>query len=185
VAIVGPSGSGKSTMLNLLGALDQPTEGEVFFEGRRLSDLGSLDRFRSEKLGFVFQSFHLIPVLTAIRNVQVPMFETGKTAAQRQERARQLLETVGLSHRARHRPGQLSVGERQRVAIARALANDPVLLLADEPAGDLDTGPAADLFKLFDRLNEQGMTLVLVTHDTDLALRANRVLRMRDGRLIE
>jgi putative ABC transport system ATP-binding protein len=185
VAIVGPSGSGKSTLLNLLGALDRPTRGEVYFEGKPLADFGKLDQFRSQKLGFVFQSFHLIPVLTAIQNVQVPMFEGDKTADERLDTARQLLDTVGLTDRADHRPAQLSVGERQRVAIARALANEPQLLLADEPTGNLDTKTAAGIFELFQRLNGRGMTLVLVTHDPALAARASRVVHMRDGQIVD
>ena len=186
VAIIGSSGSGKSSLLNLLGGLDRPTAGEVFFEGKPLSGMGDLDRFRSQKLGFVFQSFHLLPILTAVENVQIPMFETKRTPSQRAKRAAELLEMVGMSHRANHVPKNLSVGERQRVAIARALANDPVLLLADEPTGNLDSKTAGEVFDLFDELHKKrGMTLVLVTHDPDLAARAERVLRMRDGKLTE
>lgn len=184
VAIIGPSGSGKSTLLNLLGALDAPTEGEVWFEGKPLAAWGNLDRFRAHQLGFVFQSFHLMPVLTAIRNVQVPMFETRRTGQQKIARARELLELVGMSHRADHRPNQLSVGERQRVAIARALANEPQLLLADEPTGNLDSSTAEEIFALFDRLHQDGMTIVLITHDPLLSQRAQRVIAMKDGRIV-
>jgi putative ABC transport system ATP-binding protein len=184
VAIMGSSGSGKSTLLNLLGALDRPTSGEVFFEGRPLSALRDLDRFRARKLGFVFQSFHLLPTLTAAENVQVPLFEGPLGARQRAARALGLLRDVGLEHRAAHRPGRLSVGERQRVAVARALANDPVLLLADEPTGNLDSHTAAEVLDLFDRLHrERGVTLVVVTHGAEVAARAQRTLHMRDGRL--
>jgi putative ABC transport system ATP-binding protein len=184
VAIMGPSGSGKSTLLNLLGALDLPTTGEIYFEGEPLSTIKNLDRFRSQKLGFVFQSFHLLPILTAAENVQVPMFEGPLTAAQRTKKAVELLETVGMEHRRNHLPLKLSVGERQRVAIARSLANDPILLLADEPTGNLDSHTAEEIFELFERLHqERGMTIVLITHDPDLADRAQRIIRMQDGRL--
>lgn len=184
VAIMGPSGSGKSTLLNLLGALDLPTTGEIFFEGESLLKVKDLDRFRSEKVGFVFQSFHLLPILTAIENVQVPMFEGRLSASARTKKAGELLEIVGMSHRANHLPLKLSVGERQRVAIARSLANDPILLLADEPTGNLDTRTAEEIFNLFERLHrENGMTIVLITHAPDLAERAHRIIRMQDGRL--
>lgn len=185
VAVMGPSGSGKSTLLNILGALDRPTHGEVYFEGKPLAARRSLDRFRCEKLGFVFQSFHLLPVLTAIENVQIPMFETSQPAARRAAKARGLLETVGMGHRADHLPTRLSVGERQRVAIARALANDPVLLLADEPTGNLDLKTAAGIVELFDRLHlEHGMTIVLVTHDPKVAACTQRTVQMQDGRIV-
>ena len=185
VAVMGPSGSGKSTLLNVLGALDRPTEGEVYFEGRPLSAVRSLDRYRSEKLGFVFQSFHLLAALTAVENVQIPMFETGLSARRRAEKARELLETVGMAHRAGHQPKQLSVGERQRVALARALANDPQLLLADEPTGNLDSVSAAGIMELFDRLhNDRGVTIVMVTHDANLAARTGRTIQMQDGRVV-
>jgi putative ABC transport system ATP-binding protein len=184
VAIMGTSGSGKSTLLNLLGALDQPTSGEVFFEGQPLSSLPNLDCFRSRKIGFVFQSFFLLPTLTALENVQIPMFEGPLNVRQRVAKANELLKLVGMGHRLHHRPGQLSVGERQRIAIARALANDPVLLLADEPTGNLDTRTAAEVLDLFTHLHrEKGMTLVLVTHGQEVAERAERIVRMRDGRI--
>jgi putative ABC transport system ATP-binding protein len=185
VAVMGPSGCGKSTLLNLLGALDRPTSGEVFFEERPLSALRDLDRFRAEKVGFVFQSFLLLPTLTAAENVQVPMFTGPLGAHRRARKALDLLALVGMAHRAGHRPGRLSVGERQRVAVARALANDPPLLLADEPTGNLDSATASDVLDLFARLHdERGMTLIVVTHGEDVAARARRVLRMRDGRLL-
>ena len=184
VSIMGPSGSGKSTLLNLLGALDTPTSGEVFYECRALSKINDLDGFRSQKLGFVFQSFYLLPVLSAMENVQVPMFEGRLRAAERAKKAVELLELVGLSHRVDHMPQMLSVGERQRVAIARALANDPILLLADEPTGNLDSRSAGGVFDLFDRLHSQhGMTIVLITHDDNLGRRAKRIIRMQDGRV--
>lgn len=184
VALVGKSGSGKSTLLNLLGALDQPTSGTIRFRGQDLAQFGDLARFRSSQLGFVFQSFHLVSVLTAEQNVQLPMFETGWTAAQRQTRARQLLDRVGLSHRATHRATKLSGGERQRVAIARALANEPALLLADEPSGNLDSATAQAIFELFDALHRDGMTLLLVTHDPLLAARADRIITLSDGQVV-
>ena len=184
VAIMGASGCGKSTLLNLLGALDQPTSGDVYFEGQPLSAIPNLDRFRALKIGFVFQSFFLLPTLTALENVQVPMFEGPLSARQRIAKASELLELVGMSQRARHRPGQLSVGQRQRVAVARALANDPVLLLADEPTGNLDSRTAAAVLDLFAHLHrDKGMTLVLVTHGMEVAERAERIIRMRDGRI--
>jgi len=184
VSIMGPSGSGKSTLLNLLGALDAPTSGEIFFDGEPLSRVRNLNQLRAQNVGFVFQSFYLLPVLTAMENVQVPMFEGTLPVKARAEKAVQLLETVGLGHRIRHLPDQLSVGERQRVAVARALANDPVLLLADEPTGNLDSKSAAGIFDLFAKLHEErGMTIVLITHDDNLGLRAKRIIRMQDGRV--
>ncbi len=185
VAIMGPSGSGKSTLLNLLGTLDRPTSGELFFEGQPLSRLKDLDGFRSQKIGFVFQSFYLLPTLTAVENVQIPMFETKVPAPKRAERAMELLEGVSMRHRAHHLPMQLSVGERQRVAIARALANDPPLLLADEPTGNLDSRSGNDVLDLFDQLHrERGMTLLVITHSQEVAERAERIIWIRDGRIV-
>ncbi|HEX5444341.1 MAG TPA: ABC transporter ATP-binding protein [Pirellulales bacterium] len=184
VAIMGQSGSGKSTLLNLLGALDRPTSGEVYFDGQPLSRASRLDRLRAEKIGFVFQSFHLLPMLTALENVQIPLFEGPLSASQRQQKAGQLLSDVGMGHRAGHLPNQLSVGERQRVAIARALVNDPLLLLADEPTGNLDSRTGREILDLFDRLHrERQLTLVVISHSTDVAERAQRVLHVRDGRV--
>lgn len=183
VAIMGPSGSGKSTLLNLLGALDRPTSGEVYFDGNPLSNVRDVDRMRSQTLGFVFQSFYLLPILTAIENVQVPMFEGKLSASARVARAKELLEMVGLSHRINHMPQKLSVGERQRVAIARSLANDPIALLADEPTGNLDSVAAEGIFELFAELHRNGMTIVLITHDENLGQRAHRIIRMQDGRV--
>ncbi len=183
VAIMGPSGCGKSTLLNLLGSLDRPTSGDVYFEGQPLSGLSDLAAFRARKIGFVFQSFHLIPVLTAAQNVQIPMFESDYSAADRAVQAMRLLERVHLQDRATHRPSELSGGERQRVAIARALANEPPLLLADEPTGNLDSKSADEILDLFRLLHGQGMTLVVITHDPHVAAQAQRVIRMKDGRL--
>jgi ABC-type lipoprotein export system ATPase subunit len=184
LAIMGPSGSGKSTLLNLIGALDRPTSGEIIFEGRRLTCRQHLDRFRAETLGFVFQSFHLLPTLTALENVQIPMFEGPRRRRERITKAEELLSLVGMSHRARHLPCKLSVGERQRVAIARSLANDPLLLLADEPTGNLVSASGGGVLDLFDRLHrEQGLTLIVITHGAEVAARAERILWIRDGRL--
>jgi putative ABC transport system ATP-binding protein len=186
IAITGPSGCGKSTLLNLLGALDRPDGGEVYFRGEPLSARRDLDRFRSRQIGFVFQSFFLLPTLTARENVQVPMFEGPRLSARdRQAKAEALLELVGMGGRAGHRSSQLSVGERQRVALARALANDPVLLLADEPTGNLDSDNADKVLDLFDALRrDRRLALVVVTHSQEVAGRADRVVRMKDGRIV-
>ncbi len=184
LAIMGPSGSGKSTLLNLLGGLDRPDLGEIFFEGKSLARMDDLARFRAMSLGFVFQSFHLLPTLTALENVQIPMFAGSRPAHQRAAKAESLLALVGMSHRARHLPPKLSVGERQRVAIARSLANDPLLLLADEPTGNLDSAAGAHVLELFDNLHrQQGVTLVVITHAREVASRAERTVWIRDGRL--
>ncbi len=186
VAIMGPSGSGKSTLLSMLGGLDRPTSGEVYFEGQPLSAMKNLDRFRSEKIGFVFQSFYLLPTLTALENVQIPMFESKTPPKQRVAKARELLASVGMSHRENHLPSRLSVGERQRVAIARALANDPLLLFGDEPTGNLDSRTADAILHLFDRLHdERGVTLVIVTHSDEVAACADRIIHIRDGQVAE
>jgi putative ABC transport system ATP-binding protein len=187
VAITGPSGCGKSTLLNVLGALDRPDQGEVFFQGEALSALRDLDHFRAKQIGFVFQSFYLLPTLTARENVQVPMFEGPKRSSrERIQKADELLEVVGMSQRADHRPGKLSVGERQRVALARSLANDPKLLLADEPTGNLDSDNAERVLDLLMRLQrERGLALVVVTHSDEVAVRADRVVRMKDGRVLD
>jgi len=185
VAVMGPSGSGKSTLLNLLGALDVPSSGTICFDGRPLSTLQSLDRFRALELGFVFQSFHLLPTLTAAENVQIPMFEGPRLPAARAKKAAELLEIVGMTPRAGHLPNRLSVGERQRVAIARALANDPQVLLADEPTGNLDSQTAGQVLELFDQLHRrQQMTIVVVTHGQEVAERAERIVQLRDGRVV-
>jgi putative ABC transport system ATP-binding protein len=184
VAIMGPSGSGKSTLLNLLGALDKPTSGEVYFDGQPLSKVRNVDQLRARKFGFVFQSFHLLPILTSLENVQVPMFEGELSPSERIQKAKELLDMVGMGHRLNHLPQKLSVGERQRVAIARSLANEPIALLADEPTGNLDSVSAEGVFELFAYLHrEQGMTIVLITHDDEFGRRAQRTLRMQDGRV--
>ena len=181
-AITGPSGSGKTTLLQLLGTLDQPEEGEVLWRGARIADTA---HFRSREVGFVFQGFHLIPTLTALENVQVPMLGTGRSGAQQRGRALELLERVGLAHRAQHRPGAMSGGERQRVAIARALANGPRLLLADEPTGNLDSDNTHRIMELLDDLHAGGkLAVVVVTHDPQVAAYARRLISMRDGRII-
>ncbi|MBX6333100.1 MAG: ABC transporter ATP-binding protein [Gemmatimonadaceae bacterium] len=186
VAIVGPSGCGKSSLLNLLGGIDRPDAGEVAIRGQRLAGLGDreLTRFRLHNIGFVFQRFYLMPVLTARENVELPMAEAGVPPAVRRARAAELLAYVGLAGRARHRPPQLSGGEQQRVAIARALANRPALVLADEPTGELDARTGAEIIALFERLNADGTTLVVVTHDEELARAARRVIHMRDGAIV-
>jgi putative ABC transport system ATP-binding protein len=185
VAIMGPSGSGKSTLLNLLGGLDQPTDGNIQFENQSLATMGDPDGFRSSKIGFVFQSFYLLPTLTAQENVQVPMFEGPLPARRRRAKAQELLELVGVAHRATHLPRQLSVGERQRVAVARSLANDPLLLLADEPTGNLDSQTAEQILDLFDQLHaERQMAIVMITHDAKAAKRAERTVLLRDGRIV-
>ena len=184
LAIMGPSGSGKSTLLNLIGALDRPDRGEIFFEGQSLGQMTDPALLRARTLGFIFQSFHLLPTLTALENVQIPMFAGLLPARQRASKAEALLALVGMSHRAGHLPPKLSVGERQRVAIARALANDPLLLLADEPTGNLDSAAGAGVLDLFDRLHQQqGVTLVVITHAREVAARAQRTVWIRDGRL--
>lgn len=187
VAIAGPSGSGKSTLLQLIGGIDVPTAGTVEIMGTRLDTLSDsqLTRLRLTRLGFVFQRFHLLPVLTAQENVELPMAEAGVSSRERGTRARELLAYVGLEHRASHRATQLSGGEMQRVAIARALANRPVLLLADEPTGELDAGTGQEILGLFRRLNQDGTTLVVVTHDESLAAEAGRVIHMRDGQICD
>jgi putative ABC transport system ATP-binding protein len=185
VAVMGPSGCGKSTLLNLLGALDLPTSGEIFFEGTPLVEIPQVHRLRAHKIGFVFQAFHLLPTLTAIENVQLPMFETALRPGERELKARELLDSVKMSHRCRHLPSKLSAGERQRVAIARALANDPILLLADEPTGNLDSKTGEEVMVMFDDLHtKRKMTLIVVTHSQEVADRSKRVIRMRDGAVV-
>ncbi|HEX2778064.1 MAG TPA: ABC transporter ATP-binding protein [Gemmatimonadaceae bacterium] len=183
VAVVGPSGCGKSTLLNLLGAIDRPDSGRVLLDGRDVSTVGDREAtaLRLRRIGFVFQRFHLLAALSARENVELPMAEAGVPSAERRARAAQLLSYVGLAGRERHRPPQLSGGEQQRVAIARALANRPALILADEPTGELDARTGAEVAALFQRLNDDGTTLVVVTHDEELAAAAKRIVHMRDG----
>ena len=187
LAIVGPSGCGKSTLLNLLGGIDRPSSGTVTIRGRRLDEMrdAELTRFRLHQLGFVFQRFYLMPALTASENVELPLAEARVPTAQRRERARSLLDYVGLGGRLDHRPAQLSGGEQQRVAIARALANRPALLLADEPTGELDAHTGAEMIALLQQLNGDGTTIVVVTHDEDLARAAHRIVHMRDGVIVD
>jgi len=186
VAIMGPSGSGKSTLLNLIAGLDRPTSGEVYFAGLPLSTSAVRNRLRIGKVGFVFQSFNLLPTLTACENVEIPMFEGPLPVRARRKKALELLDLVGLGQRRDHLPSQLSGGEKQRVAVARALANDPVALLADEPTGNLDSASGADLLTLFDRLHdERAVTPIIVTHSPEVAGRARRLIRFRDGRVVE
>jgi putative ABC transport system ATP-binding protein len=187
VALVGPSGSGKTTLLQLLGGLDRATDGEVLFEGRDLATLGdgALSTLRLRTFGFVFQQFNLIPTLTAAQNVEVALAPAHAGSAERRARVESLLDSVGLAGRADHLPNQLSGGEQQRVAIARALANEPRVVLADEPTGNLDTTTGDEIIELLTSLSsERRQTVVLVTHNTDIARRAGRVLHMQDGRLL-
>jgi putative ABC transport system ATP-binding protein len=186
VAIVGPSGCGKSTLLHLIGAIDRPTAGTVSIQGRRIDTMTDREatRFRLLHIGFVFQRFYLMPTLSGGENVELPMAEAGVSKTERRNRARELLTYVGLERRERHRPPQLSGGEQQRVAIARALANRPALLLADEPTGELDARTGAEVIGLFGRLNRDGTTIVVVTHDEGLAQAAGRVVHMSDGKMV-
>jgi putative ABC transport system ATP-binding protein len=183
VAIAGPSGCGKSTLLHVVGCVDTPTSGEVWIDGQEVAVLPDAERsrIRLTRIGFVFQRFFLLPMLSALENVELPQAEAGVGRVERRDRARQLLDYVGLGHRADHRPAQLSGGEMQRVAIARALANRPRLVLADEPTGELDQATGQAIAGIFDRLHQDGTAVVVVTHDPAIAGRAQRVLRMRDG----
>ena len=186
IAILGPSGSGKSTLLNMIGCLDKPTSGKVFINGKDTSRLNEneLAALRREKIGFVFQQFNLIHTLNALENVALPMLFAGIRRAERMKRARELLEKVGLSHRINHKPMELSGGEQQRVAIARALANNPEIIVADEPTGNVDTDAGNAIMEIFEQLNEERRTIILVTHDFDIAAHAHRKLRMKDGTLL-
>lgn len=187
VSIMGASGSGKSTLLNILGCLDRTTEGAYYLEAEDVSKLSDdrLSTIRNQRLGFVFQSFMLIPQLSVIENVEVPLLYGPHVARTRMERCEELLEAVGMSHRLQHRPSQLSGGERQRVAIARSLVNDPVVLFADEPTGNLDSKTGEEVLLLIEKLNEEGRTILLITHDAEVAVRAHRQVRIKDGLIIE
>jgi ABC-type lipoprotein export system ATPase subunit len=185
LTIIGPSGCGKTTLLQILGALDPPSSGTLHYRGKSIADLSDPAAYRAQEIGFIFQAFHLLPTFTAVENVQIPMFETDRPAAQRKERAIDLLKAVGLAQRLDHFPSKLSGGERQRVAIARSLANEPSVLLADEPTGNLDSKNARLILELIIRLQrEQKMTLVLVTHDMAIAQSASRTIQMMDGRIV-
>lgn len=186
VAIIGPSGSGKSTLMNVLGGLDRPSSGAYRFENEPVAEFDDdqLAGFRNRRIGFVFQSFQLLPRLSATQNVELPMIYAGIPPAERRDRAVALLERVGLGHRLANKPTQMSGGQQQRVAVARALANAPDLLLADEPTGALDTATGQEVLALFDELNGQGLTLCVVTHDTEVAARAKRRVSFRDGHIV-
>lgn len=186
VSIMGPSGSGKSTLLNILGVLDQPSRGAYYLEGVDITQLrdGELAQIRNRHFGFIFQSYNLFPELTALENVMVPLMYAGRPRRERRERAEALLAQVGMAHRLKHLPTQLSGGEQQRVAIARALANNPTLLLADEPTGNLATDQGAEIMTLLQELNQQGTTVVIVTHDPAVSAYGRRLLRLRDGKIV-
>ena len=185
VAVIGPSGCGKTTLLQMLGALDVPSAGSLRYRGASLPDWPDPAAYRAHEIGFIFQSFHLLPTFTAVENVQIPMFETKRPISERKARARELLNAVGLEKRENHFPAKLSGGERQRVAIARSLANGPSVLLADEPTGNLDSENARQVLELLVRLHrEQKMTLILVTHDMGIARRASRAIQMKDGHIV-
>ncbi|MFW5628445.1 MAG: ABC transporter ATP-binding protein [Candidatus Cloacimonadaceae bacterium] len=183
VAIMGPSGSGKSTLMHIIGCLDSPSQGEYYLDSVLVSKMSksALAGVRNSKIGFVFQSFNLLPHLNILKNVELPMMYGGLSASKRKEKAREILEGVGLADRLRHKPGELSGGERQRVAISRAIANDPSILLADEPTGNLDSQAGGDILEIFDRLHKEGNTIIMVTHDPLVAERAQRIIRIKDG----
>jgi putative ABC transport system ATP-binding protein len=185
LAIIGPSGSGKSTLMNLIGCLDSPTKGQYWINGQLVSDMSDdeLARIRNKEIGFVFQTFNLLARATALHNVELPLIYAGMRSVERHERAQAALASVELGDRVTHRPNELSGGQRQRVAIARALVNHPSILLADEPTGALDTKTSFEIMELFERLHEQGNTIIMVTHEHDIAARAHRIITIRDGRI--
>ena len=185
VAIMGPSGSGKSTFMNLIGCLDSPSAGDYYIAGNLVSVMNDdqLAHIRNKEIGFVFQTFNLLPRLTALQNVELPLVYSGISQAERTERAKRSLALVDLTARMYHTPGELSGGQRQRVAIARALVNDPAILLADEPTGNLDTATSIEIMGIFERLHAQGNTIIVVTHEPDIAMHAHRVIHVRDGKI--
>ena len=185
VALMGPSGSGKSTFMNLIGCLDSPSAGDYYIAGNLVSVMNDdqLAHIRNKEIGFVFQTFNLLPRLTALQNVELPLVYSGISQAKRTERAKRSLAQVDLTPRMYHTPGELSGGQRQRVAIARALVNDPSILLADEPTGNLDTATSIEIMGIFDRLHAQGNTIIVVTHEPDIAMHAHRVIHLRDGKI--
>ena len=185
LAIMGPSGSGKSTMMNMLGCLDTPSSGEYWLNGQEVSRMpdDALARVRNKEIGFVFQTFNLLPRATALQNVELPLVYAGVSGRERRDRSRRALERVGLGNRIDHKPNELSGGQRQRVAIARALVNDPSILLADEPTGNLDSATSTDVMRVFDLLHRQGQTIIVVTHEAEIAAHAERVVTLRDGRV--
>ena len=185
VAIIGPSGSGKSTLMNIMGCLDQPSSGDYFLDGESVAKLTvhQLAHIRNKKIGFIFQNFNLLPYATAYENVELPLIFAGKPAVMRKSKVMENLSLVGLADRADHKPTELSGGEMQRVAIARALANDPDIILADEPTGNLDSQSGGEIISLFERLNEQGRSVVTITHDMGIARRWNRIVKIKDGQI--
>ena len=186
-SIVGPSGSGKSTMMNILGCLDRPTSGEYYLEGKNIANYtdDELARTRNQRIGFVFQSFNLLSRLTAVENVALPLIYAGVNLEERTKRAEKALTDVGLGNRMYHKPNEMSGGQRQRVAIARALINNPAIIMADEPTGNLDTKSTLEIIDIFEKLNQEGKTVIMVTHEPELAAMTQRILVMRDGRLTE
>jgi len=187
VAIMGPSGSGKSTLMHIIGCLDRPTEGEYYLDETLVSKMpkSSLAAVRNRKIGFVFQSFNLLPHLNILKNVELPLMYGGLSYAKRRLKAKEILESVGLGDRLKHKPTELSGGQRQRVAIARAIVNDPSILLADEPTGNLDSQAGGDILEIFDQLHKHGNTVIMVTHDKYIAQRADRIIRIMDGKIVD
>jgi putative ABC transport system ATP-binding protein len=187
VAIIGPSGSGKSTLMHVMGCLQRPTRGQIVLEGINVAALSEdeLAEIRAKKIGFVFQQFNLLPLKTAQKNVELPLVFQGAGVTERSKRAAELLKQVGLGHRMEHKPSQMSGGEQQRVAIARALVGDPTIIFADEPTGNLDTKSSREIMSILKKLNSEGKTLIVVTHDSEIASWADRTIRLRDGRIIE
>ncbi|PKN77557.1 MAG: macrolide ABC transporter ATP-binding protein [Candidatus Cloacimonetes bacterium HGW-Cloacimonetes-1] len=187
VAIMGPSGSGKSTLMHIIGCLDSPTEGQYYLDGVQVSELhrSDLALIRNQKIGFVFQSFNLLPHLNVLKNVELPLMYAGMSLRKRTEKAKEVLASVGLSDRLKHKPTELSGGQRQRVAIARAIVNDPAIILADEPTGNLDSQAGGDILEIFTKLNNNGHTIIMVTHDRIVADRASRIIRIMDGKIFD